>query len=966
MNLNDDNNDLEIVPVTQHQQVAKAHKKRKGRADSHREGTYDSEHEREYESDYQDDSRDQRDKREHQSRQQRDESQRSDYNQFQFDEEFQKQLRPQSKFTSILALIAVGLGGFALYKLYEPSLFATNEAKVTKYVSLEEFEKYKTQVEDQLAQTRRNLQQDYDRLRQSNQQELEIIKLRIQVLQTAVESPSRFTPGLALGGPASLNNGLVSGVGTVGNVGGVASGSVNLSGGNDNLSTVLANYVTKSSLDYVIDNLRVNLVDQLINITNGNEEVRSLLQQRASGLSEEAPGRFGRYGRDDQEQQDDNGLNAPNQNSPSQNSPSQNSPNQNPSSSDASFDAETDFSKLTPEQVDQLVKTLTSNESFKVYLASLMAQYALTNPGASPEKAQQEVLTSLLTALKDGASLEVAQKATQEVTANLDTQLKQKTAQLTELAGQAQQAADAASQSASAAADSLAQAREVVDTANKHLPGVLDSLKKEATDHLQAQMASTASAISQAAQTQLLNSFNSVTLPQVKKELTTQVNQLAKDQVAQQLAQQVKSTQAALTKAGQETVAATKQELNKAQQAATKALSDQANALTQQAEQAQQALGQFVDGKREQVAQQAATQAYDLARDQFVTEFLPPVQTEVANQIKQQAQHANNALGAGLTSHANTIFTQGLAQAQSIFLGQNLELAQTYIDHFYPVDQVVGALEVAKVFAPAPVVKAITADIAALSKNLQGADKASAALVTSQLANQVNHLLTQVGNLPSVLPARPENPTPQEESTWRQATASFFGKFITAEKNGNPLQGTNADFYIKENLSLALRNALLALQANNLAVYQQALADVVEKATLYFANDEPAVNEFVNQARRLSKVDFSYRAGYKLTALTAYQTYAKELEQKRKPEVPPLALPESEDKPTSKPANAATNAASQTGANAESQAASAPTNAPASAQTVPAENTPAPAANAPQADPARAEPTAPTPSTTGK
>lgn len=965
MNLNDDNNDLEIVPVTQHQQVAKAHKKRKGRADSHREGTYDSEHEREYEPDYQDDndSRDQRDKREHQSRQQRDESQRSEYNQFQFDEEFQKQLRPQSKFTSILALIAVGLGGFALYKLYEPSLFATNEAKVTKYVSLEEFEKYKTQVEDQLAQTRRNLQQDYDRLRQSNQQELEIIKLRIQVLQTAVESPSRFTPGLALGGPASLNNGLVSGVGTVGNVGGVASGSVNLSGGNDNLSTVLANYVTKSSLDYVIDNLRVNLVDQLINITNGNEEVRSLLQQRASGLSEEAPGRFGRYGRDDQEQQDDTGASTPGLNSPSLNAPgSQNStPNANtsgPSSSDANFDAETDFSKLTPEQVDQLVKTLTSNESFKVYLASLMAQYALTNPGASPEKAQQEVLTSLLTALKDGASLEVAQKATQEVTANLDTQLKQKTAQLTELAGQAQQAADAASQSANAAADSLAQAREVVDTANKHLPGVLDSLKKEATDHLQAQMASTASAISQAAQTQLLNSFNSVTLPQVKKELTTQVNQLAKDQVAQQLAQQVKSTQAALTKAGQETVATTKQELDKAKQGAAKALSDQANALTQQAEQAQQALGQFVDGKREQVAQQAATQAYDLAREQFVTEFLPPVQTEVANEIKQQAQHANSALGAGLTSHANTIFTQGLAQAQSIFLGQNLELAQTYIDHFYPVDQVVGALEVAKVFAPAAVVKAITADIAALTKNLQGADKASAALVTSQLANQVNNLLTQVGNLPSVLPARPENPTPQEESTWRQATASFFGKFITAEKNGNPLQGTNADFYIKENLSLALRNALLALQANNLAVYQQALADVVEKATLYFSNDEPAVNEFVNQARRLGKVDFSYRAGYKLTALTAYKTYAKELEQKRKPEVPPLTLPEPEDKPASKATSAATNA--------ESQSASAPTNAPASTETVPAANTPAPAANASQADPARAEPTAPTPSTTGK
>ncbi|RIY37545.1 uroporphyrinogen-III C-methyltransferase [Psittacicella gerlachiana] len=270
---------------------------------------------------------------------------------------------PKYRFLGLMVVLALGLSGFAVYKMYEPSIFNAQDLEATsaKYVSVADFNTFKN----------------------STQQDIEILKIKYNILQQQFDSRFNQTP-------TTFDR-------TFGGTSGSSSTSTNFNA--SNLNRILDNYVTIENLNATIADFNTNIQSQLS--TLGNRV--TTLEQRSNALSA-------------------SGANSVN--NASGTSETSNARTNNANAAQAG---------LTTEQVQALITQVTNSESFKTYVGTLIAEYVLQHPTFSEaDKAQltseiaKNVATQVLEQVNTNLNNQIntaVEKSTQDLTKQINAQL---------------------------------------------------------------------------------------------------------------------------------------------------------------------------------------------------------------------------------------------------------------------------------------------------------------------------------------------------------------------------------------------------------------------------------------------------------------------------------------------------------------------------------------------------------------
>lgn len=333
---------------------------------------------------------------------------------------------PRNRFIGFMVLMALGLSAFAVYKMYEPSIFNNQdlEAQASKYVSVTDFNNY----------------------RNTNQQDLEILKIKFNVLQQQFDSRISQMPAFdrSFGGaPTINNNGFGFNSGSSSSFGSPSFTSNGSSAAKSNstapstnnttsvtptpsaseMAQIVDKYVTYERLNQIITELNNSLAQRFDQqVTDLNTRIANLTTQVSQGNLAVAPNT------------------TPNA---TPNAALNGIPVPPPALANA---------PLSAQQVNQVLTQATQSNEFKVYLGSLIAEYVASQPKDA------QIDTQSLT-----------QSITQQVTEQVSSNLQQG---LNKLEEQVNQRLAAANEQATTKAQ-----EQVTTTVNDAINKQLDSLK---------------------------------------------------------------------------------------------------------------------------------------------------------------------------------------------------------------------------------------------------------------------------------------------------------------------------------------------------------------------------------------------------------------------------------------------------------------------------------------------------------
>ncbi|RIY31336.1 hypothetical protein CKF54_06855 [Psittacicella hinzii] len=267
---------------------------------------------------------------------------------------------------------------------------------------------------------------------------------------------------------------------------------------------------------------------------------------------------------------------------------------------------------------------------------------------------------------------------------------------------------------------------------------------------------------------------------------------------------------------------------------------------------------------------------------------LQGVSADLTKQINEQLPAAINN---GIKREQSALLQSLYAHVNSVLTQQILTQVQAQIKQNASLTNIITNLQITASLAPNDKVKAaIETDINNLSHGTQS---------TNSLVNQLISLVNNVSSLPQLNQMQLEKAQDAQDSSFGKATKEFFSKFVQVQKVGD-LPATNLNLYIQENLKLNLQNAIIAIGANNTAEYRNSLDTLVKVVTTVYPQDNKVVQDFVNQVKALSEVNFSYNANYQLGSLNLFAASNASDNQPSKPAAQgQKAKPAAENKPAS-------------------------------------------------------------------
>ncbi|MFC6276092.1 uroporphyrinogen-III C-methyltransferase [Psittacicella hinzii] len=343
---------------------------------------------------------------------------------------------PRSRFMGLMLVLALGLSGFAVYKMYEPSIFSTQDLEATakNYVTVSDFNTYKN----------------------STSQDIEILKIKYNILQQQFDSRlNQASPQFdrTFGGtpaPANTNFGNFSngsngstnnsttgtttntsgtaqtatgtaatnaqGTTSDGNATGAVQPQVNADGTMPpppmNMAQIVEQFVTYERLNQTLNDFRQNIETQINNL---NAKIAAL--QATTGLTidpnAQATGSTSSAANAQAGTANTKVANAANTAQATESKATADN-----SAIQASTTANnTGVNGLTSEQVATMFNQLIQAPEFKVYMGTLIAEYVAAHPQQLTAEQQQQIAASV--------AQQAAEQVLTQINANLPAQVEQ-------------------------------------------------------------------------------------------------------------------------------------------------------------------------------------------------------------------------------------------------------------------------------------------------------------------------------------------------------------------------------------------------------------------------------------------------------------------------------------------------------------------------------------------------------------